>query len=564
MKIADRINRRSSVLLLVAILLFAISCTRHIESSGAQSLVPYPASLEVGEGEFLLSPSTVICPHFEDEKMGSAINFINDVAESMFGRRMEVVTPANTDQKSVINIYEDSTLHVEGYTIDVTDKQINISVATSAGLFYAFQTLRQLIPVEAFLSKRVGSVTLPIVKICDAPHFEYRGVLLDVCRHFFTVEQIKEVIDIAAMHKLNRFHWHLTDDQGWRIEIKKYPLLTKIGSCRADSQVIGTHHCHDMAMEGVPYGPYFYTQEQIKEVVDYAAERFITIIPEIDMPGHMLAAMATYPHLGCVGDGYKVRETWGIAREVLCIGKESTFEFVEGVLEEVLELFPSEYIHIGGDEAPRVAWKACPNCQVLMKREGLKSEAQLQTYFNHRIENFLQSRGRKMIGWDEVLEGGVTPTTTIMSWRGVKGGIEAAKAGNKVIMTPNKFCYLSRIQSADRANEPRYGVRHPNKPHHLSLDMAYNFNPYDGLTTEEQKNIIGIQACVWTEQIKEFDHLLYMYLPRLSAIAESAWSLPNKEFGGYVERVANLLKLYDVYGYNYARSYWRDLANQNR
>lgn len=554
-------------LMLVAMVALATSCTRHIESNGNLSLVPYPASLEVGEGEFVFSPSTVICPHFEDEKMESAINFINEVAEKIFGRRVAVVTPANVKPErvvNVINIYENTSLHAEGYTIDVMGEQINISVATSSGLFYAFQSLRQLMPVEAFMLKRVGSVGIPVVKICDAPHFEYRGVLLDVCRHFFTVEQVKEIIDIAAMHKLNRFHWHLTEDQGWRIEIKRYPLLTEVGSRRADSQVIGTHHRHNLAMEGVPYGPYFYTQEQIREVVEYAAERFVTIIPEIDMPGHMLAAMATYPHLGCVGEGYKVREIWGIAREVLCIGKESTFEFVEGVLEEVLELFPSEYIHIGGDEAPRVAWEKCPNCQALMKRERLKNEAQLQTYFNHRIENFLQSRGRKMIGWDEVLEGGVTPTTTIMSWRGVEGGIEAAKAGNKVIMTPNKFCYLSRIQSSDRANEPLYGVRHPDRPHHLSLDMAYNFNPYDGLTTEEQKNIIGIQACVWTEQIKEFDHLLYMYLPRLSAIAESAWSLPNKEFGGYVERVENLLKLYDAYGYNYARSYWRDLENQNR
>ena len=550
-------------LMLVVVVVLATSCTRHIASSENLSLVPYPSSLEMGEGEFVFSPSTLVQTNFADEQMLSATNFLSDVAERIFGKGLTVVEASDSSRANTINIHKDSSLHPEGYSMEVTGKAVNICASTAAGVFYAFQTLRQLIPVEAFSSERVGSVGIPAVKIADAPHFDYRGVMLDVGRHFFTVEQVKDIIDLAAMHKMNKFHWHLTEDQGWRIEIKGYPLLTEIGSRRADSQVVGTHHCHDMAMEGVPYGPYFYTQEQIREVVEYAAERFITVIPEIDMPGHMLAALASYPNLGCVGEGYKVRETWGIAPEVLCIGKESTFEFIEGVLEEVLALFPSEYIHIGGDEAPRKAWEKCPMCQARMKREGLKNEAQLQSYFNHRVENFLQSRGRKMIGWDEILEGGVTPTSTIMSWRGTTGGIAAAKAGNAVIMTPNQYCYLSRIQSADRANEPRYGVRHPDRPHHLSLDMAYNFNPYEGLTPEEQKNIVGMQACVWTEQIKEYDHLQYMYLPRLSAIAESAWSLPNKNFDSYVERVANLLKLYDAYGYNYARSYWRDLETKS-
>ena len=548
------------VALLLAMVL-AVACSRHIESTGELSLVPYPSSVERGEGEFALSSKTIVQLHFENEKMASALNFLDEVTEKIFGKSLVVAESADLSSENTINIYKNDSFHAEGYTMEVTRSGINIFAASASGVFYAFQTRRQLIPTEAFTTKYVDSVGVPVVKIEDAPHFSYRGVLLDVCRHFFTVDQVKQVIDIAAMHKMNKFHWHLTEDQGWRIEIKRFPLLTEVGSCRADSQVIGTHHCHDMAMEGVPYGPYFYTQEQIREVVAYAAERFVTVIPEIDMPGHMLAAMASYPHLGCVGEGYKVRETWGIAPEVLCIGKESTFEFVEGVLEEVLTLFPSEYIHIGGDEAPREAWAKCPECQKRMRREGLKSEAQLQSYFNRRIENFLSSRGRKMIGWDEILEGGVTPTSTIMSWRGTEGGIAAAKAGNSVIMTPHKYCYLSRIQSRDRANEPLYGVRHPDKPHHLSLDMAYNFNPYDGLSTEEQKNIIGMQACVWTEQIKEFDHLLYMYLPRLSAIAESAWGLPSKNFENYVERVAGLLKLYDVYGYDYALSYWRDLEN---
>ena len=555
---------KNLTLLLAAVALFATACSRHIESGSELSLVPYPSSIERGDGEFVLSPKTTVKLHFEEEKITSALNFLNEVTDKVFGKELSVAESSYASQNNTINIYKNASLLPEGYSMEVSHSGIDIYAATASGVFYAFQTLRQLIPAEAFITKRVGSVAIPAVKIEDAPHFEYRGVLLDVCRHFFTVEQVKTVIDIAAMHKLNKFHWHLTDDQGWRIEIKRFPLLTEVGSRRADSQVIGTHHCHNMAMEGVPYGPYFYTQEQIREVVAYAAERFITVIPEIDMPGHMLAAMASYPHLGCVGEGYKVRETWGVAPEVLCLGKDSTFEFAEGVLEEVLTLFPSEYIHIGGDEAPRVAWEKCPECQKRMKREGLKAEAQLQSYFNNRIESFLQRRGRKMIGWDEILEGGVTPTSTIMSWRGTEGGIAAAKVGNKVIMTPHRYCYFSRIQSLDRADEPLYGVRHPDKPHHISLDMAYNFNPYDGLNVEEQKNIIGMQACVWTEQIKEFDHLLYMYLPRLSALAESAWNLPNKDFESYVERVARLLKLYDAYGYNYAQSYWRDLENSTK
>lgn len=554
-------NLKYVVLLFVAMAMLGTSCTRHIESSDDLPLVPYPSSVEKGDGEFVFSPATLIQICFEDEQMEYAISALNQIAEKIFGVGVKATESSHVSRNNAINIHQDTSLHPEGYSLEVTRSHINIYAANASGVFYAFQTLRQLIPVDALSAERVGSVGIPVVEIEDVPHFGYRGVLLDVCRHFFTLEQVKTVIDIAAMHKMNKFHWHLTDDQGWRIEMKKYPLLTEVGSRRADSQVIGTHHCHDMAMEGVPYGPYFYTQEQIREVVAYAAERFITVIPEIDMPGHMLAAIASYPHLGCVGEGYKVRETWGIAPEVLCIGKESSFEFVEGVLEEVLELFPSEYIHIGGDEAPRVAWEKCAKCQARMKRERLKNEAQLQSYFNHRVERFLQSHGRKMIGWDEILEGGVTPTTTIMSWRGTTGGVAAAKAGNKVIMTPHRYCYLSRIQSLDRANEPRYGVRHPDKPHHLSLDMAYNFNPYDGLDVEERKNVMGMQACVWTEQIKEFDHLLYMYLPRLSAIAESAWSLPNKDFENYVERTAGLLKLYDAYGYNYAQSYWRDQAN---
>ncbi len=550
--------KRIFSLLAVALIATATSCSRHIPSNGSVAIIPEPSKVEVCEGVFNLSPETAIVLHFEDEQLPLATDFFNSVATDVFGKALAVVNAEGDVEENVINVRQNPSLPTEGYTLDVTPTAIDITASTAQGVFYAFQSLRQMMAPEALTEKCVGSVDIQAAKIEDAPHFPYRGIMFDVCRHFFTVDEVKTVIDMLAMHKINRFHWHLTEDQGWRIEIKKYPLLTEIGSVRADSQVIGTHRAHGEQYEGKPYGPYFYTQDEIRDVVKYAADRFITIIPEVDMPGHMVAALASYPHLGCVGEGYKVRELWGISEEVMCIGKESTFEFVEGVLEELLDLFPSEYIHVGGDEAPRKAWKECPACQARMKKEGLKTEAELQTYFNHRIEAFLQKHGRKMIGWDEVLEGGVSPTTTVMSWRGAKGGIQAAKAGNQVIMTPNTHCYLDYPQGADREQEPAFGERRPEKPHYLPLTKVYEINPYDQLTEEEQKCIIGVQANLWTEHTNTFDLAMYMFLPRTSAIAESGWSHPNKDFERYSTNLNNLVKFYEAYGYNYAKSFWRE------
>ena len=407
-------------------------------------------------------------------------------------------------------------------------------------------------------SGNAKSVEIPAVAIEDKPHFWYRGVMFDICRHFFTVDQVKEVIDMAAMHKMNRLHWHLTEDQGWRIEIKKYPKLTEIGSVREDSQVPGTHYQVNCKMEGKPYGPYFYTQDQIREVVKYAADRFITVVPEIEIPGHSVAALAAYPELGCTGEQYKVRTIWGISEEVACPGKESTFKFWEDVLSEVLDLFPSEYIHIGGDECPRVAWEKCPACQARIKAEGLQNEDELQTYVNHRIEKFLNDHGRKMIGWDEILKGGVSPTTTVMSWRGSKGGIAAAKAGNTVIMTPNTHCYLDYPQGKDKTIEPPFGERRPDRPHYLPLEKVYALDPYDQLTEDEQKYVIGVQGNLWTEHIATFDHVQYMLLPRMVAIAEVGWNYEGKDFDRFATNMKRMLKLYDAYGYKYAVSYWRE------
>ena len=537
----------------------SLSCSRHIPTDGKISIIPHPSKVEVCEGSFTLTPETAIVLHFADEQLPNATNFFNGVAEEVFGQALAVACGKETTiTENVINVRQNPSLPAEGYTLEVTPTAIDITAADAHGVFYAFQSLRQMMAPEALTEKHVSAVDIVTAKIEDAPHFPYRGVLFDVCRHFFTVDEVKTVIDAAAMHKMNRLHWHITEDQGWRIEIKKYPLLTEIGSVRADSQVAGTHRAHGEQYEGKPYGPYFYTQDEIREVVQYAAERFVTVIPEIDMPGHMVAALSSYPHLGCVGEGYKVRELWGISKEVMCVGKESTFEFVEGVLAEVLDLFPSEYIHIGGDECPRDAWKECPHCQARMKKERLKTEAQLQTYFNHRVEAFLQKHGRKMIGWDEILEGGVSPTTTVMSWRGTKGGIAAAKAGNQVIMTPTTYCYLDYPQGADTTQEPAFGERRPEKPHYLPLTKVYSIDPYDQLTEDEQQYIIGVQGNLWTEHVATFDHAMYMFLPRMSAIAESGWSHTNKDFERYTESLNNLVKFYDAYGYNYAKSFWRE------
>ncbi len=531
----------------------------HIKSDASSSVIPCPVKMTVREGVFKLSPATPVVVTFEDDKMQYATDFLNSVLEPVFGKQLKVV--AGPAKKGAINIAKNPSLDEEGYTLDVTGNGVNISASSAHGVFYAFQTLRQLLPTAALKAGDAKSVGISAVSIEDKPHFPYRGTLFDICRHFFTVDQVKEVIDMAAMHKMNRLHWHLTEDQGWRIEIKKYPKLTEVGSKREDSQVVGTHHAVDLKMEGKPYGPYFYTQDEVRDIVKYAEERFITVIPEIEIPGHSVAALAAYPELGCTGESYKVRTIWGISKEVACPGKESTFKFWEDVLAEVLELFPSEYIHIGGDECPRDAWKVCPACQARIKAEGLKNEAELQTYVNHRIEKFLTQHGRKMIGWDEILEGGVSPTTTVMSWRGSKGGIAAAKAGNTVIMSPNTHCYLDYPQGNDTSIEPPFGER-PGRRHYLPLEKVYQLDPYDQLKPREHKYVIGVQGNLWTEHIDTFELVQYMYLPRLAAIADIGWNYNGRNFSRFKSDLLRLLKLYDAEGYNYSTSYWRENAEK--
>ncbi|MCQ2116114.1 MAG: beta-N-acetylhexosaminidase [Bacteroidales bacterium] len=443
-------------------------------------------------------------------------------------------------KKAFVALEIDATLPEEAYTLEISAEGAKLCGGSVKGVWWGLQTLTQVL-VQSAPSGKIGGLSIQ-----DQPHFAYRGAMLDCCRHFYSVDEVKGWIDMIALHKLNTFHWHLTEDQGWRIEIKKYPLLTKVGSIRKRT-VIGLYKTSKEFDEN-PYGGY-YTQKQIKDIVAYAADRQITIIPEIEMPGHAVAALASYPYLGCTGGPYEVRQIWGISKETFCLGKESTYEFLQDVLDEVCELFPSEYIHIGGDEAPRDAWKACPVCQAKMKAEGLKNEAELQSYQLKRIEAYLNSKGRKVIGWDEILEGGVTPSATIMSWRGPKGGIAAAKQGNDVVMTPNSYFYLDYYQTKEReANGEPLAIGG-----HVNLRKCYAFDPYDQLTAEEGAHIKGVQANTWCEYICTMDHVEHMDLPRFAALSEVCWSESRGDYDEFVKRVqASLVPLYEYKGYVYA------------
>ena len=374
-------------------------------------------------------------------------------------------------------------------------------------------------------------------------------MMLDVCRHFFTVDEVKEALDIMALHKLNVFHWHLTDDQGWRIEIKKYPKLTEVGSVRSRTLIgrdPGGEYDENCKFDETPYGGY-YTQDEIRDIVDYAAKRFITVIPEIEFPGHAVGALASYPWLGCTGEQYEVRQTWDIDDRVFCIGKETTFEFIEGVLEEVVGLFPSEYIHIGGDECPTVMWEKCPHCKARMKAEGLRRPRQLQNYATARVEKFLNARGRRLIGWDEILEGQAPSDAIVMSWRGSAGGIKAAKLGHDVIMTPNSHFYFDYYQSPDADAEP-FGIGGC-----VTIDKVYSFDPMADLTPGQQAHILGVQANLWTEYIASDDHLEYMLLPRLAALSEVQWCQPGVKDWVRFRDGFRMDRIYSQMGYAFAK-----------
>ena len=507
-------KRRKAFASVVFILIsgtFGRAQTADYRAAGAEiSLVPRPAKMEVGAGFFRIGPQTRIVVDSGSADIREIGEFLATKLRCSTGFPLDIHPAAGPMPRDAIFLRTEdrlSRLGKEGYALTVSKNGVKIEAAAPAGLFYGAQTFFQLLPPEAESSAKADGVTwsVPFVKIEDRPRFVWRGVHLDVGRHFFSKEFIKKYIDLLARYKMNTFHWHLTEDQGWRIEIKKYPRLTEIGAWRRESMD-----------NGLPHGG-FYTQDDIREVVAYARERFITVVPEIEMPGHCQAALAAYPELSCSGGPFKVGTEWGVIYDVFCAGNEKTFEFLQDVLTEVIALFPGEFIHIGGDEVPKLRWQNCVKCQQRIRAEGLKSEDELQSYFIQRIEKFLSNKGKRLVGWDEILEGGLAPNATVMSWRGIAGGIAAAKSGHDVVMSPTTHCYFDYYQGL--FDEPRAigGF--------LPIEKVYAYEPVPSeLTTEEARHILGAQANLWTEYLSEPAQVEYMLLPRLLAISEVVWS----------------------------------------
>ncbi|WP_418992521.1 beta-N-acetylhexosaminidase [Alistipes sp.] len=520
------------------------------DSARPVAIVPYPNSIQTRSGVFDVRGRTVACDSRADERtQRAASEFARQVAAASSAENPFVVTDELPARGIRFELCD--TLPEEAYRLDITRRAVTVRASAFPGFFHAVQTLKQLLPAAVFggESDPGAEWTLPCLEIADAPRFAYRGMHLDVSRHFFGVEEVKRYIDLLALHKLNRLHWHLTDDQGWRIEIRRYPELTEIGSIRPKTMIRKEWDNYDTT----PYGGY-YTQDQIREVVAYAADRAIEVIPEIDLPGHMLAALAAYPQLGCTGGPYTVWGQWGVADDVLCAGREETFEFIEGVLAEVIELFPSPLIHIGGDECPKVRWERCPRCQARIRQLGLKDDVQhtaehyLQSYVMARVGEFLARNGRRIIGWDEILEGEAPADATIMSWRGDEGGVAAARQGHEVVMTPTSHFYFDYYQSLDTENEP-FGIGG-----YVPVEQVYSYEPPFGeLTPEERQRIVGVQANLWTEYIASNEHLEYMLLPRLAALSEVQWCRPGVRDWQRFAANFPLAPIYRAMGCNFAR-----------
>jgi len=518
------------------------------------SIIPQPSKLIVNKGEFLITPKSTI--KLWGTGLEKNAQFLHDYIQKMYGISLKIEKYNTANKKSangdIILNYEKIKSTVDGaYNIEVTGEKIYIAGNNGLGVFYGIQTLFQLLPTSASSALKVSQLTIE-----DYPRFAYRGMHLDVARHFFSIDFVKKYIDFIAMHKMNTFHWHLTEDQGWRIEIKKYPKLTSIGATRNGTTVgryPGTGNTNTTYTG-------FYTQEQIKDVVKYAAARYVEIIPEIELPGHSSAAIAAYPELSCFPeestkhpaktawngstDGKQVQQTWGVFEDVFC-PSETTFTFLENVFKEVIELFPSKYIHIGGDECPKESWKRSAFCQQLIKDKNLKDEHGLQSYFIQRIEKFLNSKGKQIIGWDEILEGGLAPNATVMSWRGEKGGIEAAKQKHNVIMTPGEWVYFDHAQNKKEDSVTIGGF--------TDLQKVYGYEPIPkGLSTEEEKYILGAQANLWTEYVNNIGKAEYMLFPRMSALSEVLWSSKeNRNWKDFENRMQKQYKRYNMMGVNY-------------
>jgi len=537
--------------LVIASLTLMLINTNAQQSQVAISIIPMPEKLERTKSNFTIKPSTRIVAEQGDAEALRIANIFARKFQQASGYKLTVTETTNDktvkDQILFTSLHADPSLGEEGYQLSVTNSSVTVSAVKPAGLFYGMQTINQLLPAEIEGTSTSTKITwtLPGVEIKDKPRFTWRGMHLDVGRHFMPLDFIKKYIDAMAMHKLNTFHWHLTEDQGWRIEIKKYPKLTEVGAWRKES-LVGHMNDKPHKYDGIPHGG-FYTQDQCREIVQYAKERFITVIPEIEMPGHAKAAIASYPELGVTGKPVEVATEWGIFPDIFNV-EETTFTFLENVLTEVMDIFPSQYIHIGGDEAIKDQWKASDKIQQKIKELGLKDEHELQSYFVRRMEKFINSKGRRLIGWDEILEGGLAPNATVMSWQGIEGGITAAKSGHNVIMTPVQSVYFWWYQGNPKTEPLAAGG-------FLSLEKVYQFDPIPSVLTEkEAKYILGAQACAWTEYMEGPEKVEYMVFPRMSALAEVVWSQKEqKNWKDFTIRMAEQFQRYDQRGIHYAK-----------
>ena len=512
---------------------FLVNCSQPVERIEYQGIIPQPDQAALTEGYFSFV-----------SKVGVSYPEDFNISGQFLASYLKV-TGIEVEVGNDVVFFKNDALAEEAYTLEIGSNQIRIEASSDQGSFYAVQSLRQILP-PSFEARITESIIyeLPCLRIEDAPKFKYRGMHLDVGRHMFPVAFIKKYIDALAMLKMNTFHWHLTEDQGWRIEIKQYPKLQEVAAFRKET-LVGHYSDQPHQFDGMRYGG-FYTQEEIKEVVAYAQDRFVTIIPEIEMPGHSQAAIAAYPELGCTGEQVEVATKWGVFEDIYC-PKEATFTFLENVLDEVMDLFPSTYIHIGGDEAPKAHWKACDECQDLMKKESLNDEHELQNYFITRIEKYLNSKGRQIIGWDEILEGGLAPNATVMSWRGTSGAIAAARQQHQVVMTPTSHCYFDYYQSENEEEPPAIGG-------FLPLEKVYNFNPIPKeLTPKEAQYVWGAQGNIWTEYMPTTQQVEYMAFPRILAMSEVVWTNPGrKDYSDFVGRVEQFHARLEALDINYA------------
>ncbi|MDR1169729.1 MAG: family 20 glycosylhydrolase [Prevotellaceae bacterium] len=496
------------------------------------NITPKPMELSVRDGKFTLKSNTIFV--VKDEPVRRVADFFISKIQRSTGYSLLKQQDRPSSNYIDLSIVADLKVNDEGYTVDVAGDGISVKATTPQGIFYGLQTVMQLLPAEIESPDVVKiSWTIPNVSIKDEPRFKYRGQHLDVCRHFVDVEHIKKQLDVMAMFKINKFHWHLTDDQGWRIESKKYPKLNSASTVRTES-------------EGNIYGPYYYTHQQIREIVAYAGERFIEVIPEVELPGHAVAALSAYPEYSCTGGTFEVRNVWGVANDVFCAGNDATFAFLTDIIEEVIPLFRSDYFHIGGDECPKGRWEKCPKCQERIKKEKLKDEHELQSWFIRRIEKVLIQHNKKMIGWDEILEGGLAPSATVMSWRGEKGGLDAANMGHDAIMTPGGWLYLDHYQGDPKVEPVTIGG-------YTTLEKTYSYEPVpEGIDSDKAKHILGAQANVWTEYIYAPEQTEYMAYPRAIALAEVTWSRrEQKDYRDFERRIANQLVRLDGHHINY-------------